>query len=82
MFRKAISAAVLLTIAPPAFAQEAAMPGWLAGCWEQVDGDRWTEECWTYPRGGILDRLGPQRARGHACAAGNRCRSSAPPTAS
>lgn len=52
MLRQAI-AAVLVIIATPAAAQEAAMPGWLAGCWEEVDGESWTDECWTYPRGGI-----------------------------
>jgi hypothetical protein len=34
--------------------------GWLAGCWEQRDGDRWTEECWTRPRGGMM--FGSSRA--------------------
>jgi hypothetical protein len=39
--------------------------GWLAGCWEQRDGDRWTEECWTTPRGGMM--LGSSRTgRGDA----------------
>ena len=27
--------------------QIAAMPAWMAGCWEQRQGDSWTEECWT-----------------------------------
>jgi len=39
----------------------------MAGCWGQQEGDRWAEECWTAPRGGIMlgsgrtgqdDRLG------------------------
>ena len=30
------------------------MPAFLAGCWEQRQGDRWTEECWTAPRGGLM----------------------------
>lgn len=30
------------------------LPGWMAGCWEQVDGDSWTEECWSAPRAGIM----------------------------
>jgi hypothetical protein len=29
-------------------------PGWMAGCWEQVSGEKWTEECWMGPRGGIM----------------------------
>ena len=32
-----------------------AMPDYLAGCWEQRrDDDRWTEECWTDGRGGVM----------------------------
>ena len=31
------------------------MPDFLAGCWEQRrDEDRWTEECWTSARGGLM----------------------------
>lgn len=30
------------------------LPGWMAGCWEQTSNDRWTEECWMGPRGGIM----------------------------
>ena len=31
------------------------MPSFLAGCWEQKrEGGRWTEECWTDPRGGLM----------------------------
>ena len=31
------------------------MPAFLAGCWEQRrDGGRWTEECWTDTRGGVM----------------------------
>lgn len=32
----------------------APLPAFLAGCWEQRVGDRWTEECWTAPRGGLM----------------------------
>ena len=28
-----------------------AMPKWMAGCWEQKDGEAWVEECWTGVRG-------------------------------
>lgn len=32
-----------------------AMPAFLAGCWEQRQADgRWTEECWTSARGGLM----------------------------
>ena len=35
-------------------AQPIALPDWMAGCWEHRSEDRWTEECWTGPRGGIM----------------------------
>jgi ABC-type sugar transport system substrate-binding protein len=32
-----------------------AMPAFLSGCWEQRSDDgRWTEECWTDTRGGLM----------------------------
>jgi hypothetical protein len=42
-----------------AFAQAAdtpgaAMPAWMAGCWEHRSGDKWTEECWTGARAGQM----------------------------
>ncbi|RJF85530.1 DUF6265 family protein [Sphingomonas cavernae] len=40
--------------------KEPALPGWMAGCWEQNAGDRWTEECWTGARGGMM--LGSSRS--------------------
>jgi hypothetical protein len=51
-------AAVALCLAMPAVAlaqQEAStFPAWLAGAWLNDDGERWTEEFWTPPRGGIM----------------------------
>lgn len=42
-------------------AQDApALPGWMAGCWEQEQGERWTEECWMKPRAGAM--LGMSRS--------------------
>jgi uncharacterized protein DUF6265 len=35
-------------------ARPVALPDWMAGCWEHRSQDRWTEECWTVPRGGIM----------------------------
>ena len=35
-------------------AQSLALPAWMTGCWEHRSEDRWTEECWTGPRGGIM----------------------------
>jgi hypothetical protein len=37
-----------VAVAPPS------LPTFLAGCWEQRQADRWTEECWTGPRGGLM----------------------------
>jgi hypothetical protein len=47
-----IAAAALLCVGAAGDRPE--LPGWMAGCWEQQDGDRWTEECWTQPRGGVM----------------------------
>ena len=33
---------------------EPVLPDWMAGCWIQEKGDRWTEECWTVPRAGMM----------------------------
>ncbi|MCA1662513.1 MAG: DUF6265 family protein [Novosphingobium sp.] len=49
----------------PARAEQGSLPEWLAGCWEQRDGERWVEECWMAPRGDIM--LGAGRSgRGNA----------------
>jgi hypothetical protein len=52
-----ILAALILTALPSsqnAAPAEPQLPGWMTGCWEQKDGDRWTEECWTVPRAGMM----------------------------
>jgi hypothetical protein len=46
--------AALLAVAPLAAQEPAAVPSWMAGAWALSDGDRWTEEFWTHPRGGIM----------------------------
>ena len=43
-----------LLAAGPAQADTAKLPDWLAGCWEQVKGESWVEECWTTARGGMM----------------------------
>ncbi len=43
-----------LLIASEAQAPPPALPAWMAGCWEQRSGDKWTEECWTAPKAGIM----------------------------
>ena len=35
-------------------AQPLRLPEWMAGCWESRSGDKWTEECWSSPRGGMM----------------------------
>jgi hypothetical protein len=52
----AFACALALTTTPLA-AQEPGnpfLPAWMAGCWEMRDGERWAEECWTIPRGGMM----------------------------
>lgn len=43
-----------LLIMAQATAAQLSMPAFLTGCWEQRRGERWTEECWTSPRGGLM----------------------------
>lgn len=46
-----------LVLAAPLSAQQPVLPptpGWMAGCWEMRDGERWAEECWTVARGGQM----------------------------
>ncbi|MGZ8337776.1 MAG: DUF6265 family protein [Allosphingosinicella sp.] len=54
----ALMAAAAAVAAGGAVAQPAAATaddlGWLSGRWESVDGERWTEEVWSAPRGGLL----------------------------
>ena len=48
----AMMVAMVATATP---AQQAAFPSWMAGAWEQKGaGDRWADEFWTPPRGGIM----------------------------
>jgi hypothetical protein len=56
----AVVLALFLPAAASAQSAEPQLPAWLAGCWEMRDGDRWAEECWTVPRGGMM--LGSGRA--------------------
>ncbi|WP_298400119.1 DUF6265 family protein [Sphingobium sp.] len=52
----AIAAVVLLMLSPGA--QAAELPDWLTGEWQQQNGDRWSEEVWTLPRGGTMIGVG------------------------
>lgn len=51
------AAALALAVPAGAAAQQdaARFPAWLAGAWSSSgEGDSWTEEFWTHPRGGIM----------------------------
>ncbi len=54
----AAALAVLLVAASPAASVDDL--GWLAGDWVREEGERWTEESWTAPRGGVM--LGHSRS--------------------
>lgn len=43
-----------LAAAPLAAQEPAAFPTWMAGAWRLADGERWAEEFWTQPRGGMM----------------------------
>lgn len=57
-----LAIALCVTLAGPALGQTAlaevaaqtALPGWLAGAWEQKDGETWADEFWSPPRTGIM----------------------------
>ena len=53
-----LAAAMLLALAVSAAVsaeeEDAPFPAWLAGAWSNDDGERWTEEFWTHPRGGMM----------------------------
>ena len=51
------AAAVLAAASPAATVDDLA---WLAGQWSREEGERWTEESWTPPRGGVM--LGHSRS--------------------
>lgn len=51
-----VAAALLLAL--PATARAGELPDWLTGEWLQVRDDRWTEEVWTLPRGGVMIGVG------------------------
>ena len=54
----AMAAAAMLVAASPAATVDDL--GWLAGQWTSETGERWTEESWTAPRGGVM--LGHSRS--------------------
>ena len=50
--------AAVLLLALSATARAGELPDWLTGEWLQVRDDRWTEEVWTLPRGGVMIGVG------------------------
>jgi hypothetical protein len=42
-----------------ASAQTPVLPDFLTGCWDLVEGDHWTQECWMEPKAGLM--LGASR---------------------
>ncbi|MFD1107615.1 DUF6265 family protein [Sphingobium olei] len=60
-----VAAALMLMQAGGAAAAE--LPDWLTGEWQQQRGDRWTEEVWTLPRGGVMIGVG-RSGRGESLA--------------
>ena len=48
-----------LLLAAAAPAQTPALPAFLTGCWDLVEGEHWTQECWMDPKAGLM--LGASR---------------------
>jgi hypothetical protein len=47
-------ALALAPVAVSALEPVDALPGWMAGAWERAEGDSWSDEFWTPPRGGMM----------------------------
>ena len=45
--------------AAAAASQAPSLPAFMTGCWNLVDGDSWTQECWMEPKAGLM--LGASR---------------------
>ena len=41
-------------LATVAAAQAPAMPAFITGCWNKIEGEHWTQECWMEPRAGLM----------------------------
>ncbi len=46
-------------IAAAAATEAPALPAFMTGCWDLIDGEHWTQECWMEPRAGLM--LGASR---------------------
>jgi hypothetical protein len=58
MKRRVLAVAAALLLALPAEGNAGELPDWLTGEWLQARDDRWTEEVWTLPRGGVMIGVG------------------------
>ncbi|MFL6733903.1 MAG: DUF6265 family protein [Sphingomicrobium sp.] len=47
-------ALALMTALAAAAADTPHVPAWMEGCWEERVAERWTEECWSSVRGGMM----------------------------
>ncbi len=39
--------------------ESSALPAFMTGCWDLIDGEHWTQECWMEPKAGMM--LGASR---------------------
>ena len=46
-------------IAAAAATQAPALPAFMTGCWDLLEGEHWTQECWMEPKAGLM--LGASR---------------------
>src|SRR5215212_3584294 len=49
----------MLLLLAAAAGQSASLPAFMTGCWDLVEGDHWTQECWMEPKAGLM--LGASR---------------------
>jgi len=50
---------MMLILLAAAASQPQALPAFMTGCWELVEGNHWTQECWMEPKAGLM--LGASR---------------------
>jgi len=50
---------MILILVAAAAAQPQNLPAFMTGCWNLVEGDHWTQECWMEPKAGLM--LGASR---------------------
>ena len=50
---------MMLLLFTAAAAAPQTLPSFMTGCWDLVEGEHWTQECWMEPKGGLM--LGASR---------------------